>query len=117
MFSRARSSDWLSDLAGTSNDALLAEQGKQDRHMWCTAGFFDLAGYSILADGGTSPLDRARDTGVCVFEPIQVTCSDASVPQWRSDPGSRSRFILHVRDVKHYQSAMTKAMNSLLAAK
>jgi hypothetical protein len=116
MFSRNTSCNWLSNLAKTPDNALLAEHGGKDRHMWCTAGFFHLAGYHVSADGKISPRGRASDTGVFAFEPVQTTCSDDGVTQWRPDPNSKSRFILHVRDLANYQSAMTKAMNTLLTA-
>ncbi len=113
MFSRSASSDWLSNLKGTPDNALLTEQGNKDRHMWCTAGFFHLAGYSVSTDGRIRQRD---DVGVCVFEPVQVACGEDGIPRWRRDPDSKNRFILHVRDVEHYPSAMTKAMSALLAA-
>lgn len=116
MFSRSITCDWLSDLTGTPDNALLTEHGNKDRHMWCTAGFFHLAGYRVSLNGETSPRDKTNDAGVCTFEPVQITCGDDGIPRWRRDPESKSRFILHVRDTEHYQSAMTGAMNTLLAA-
>lgn len=114
MFSRNTKSDWLDYLAGTPDSALLAEHGGKDRHMWCIPGFFDLAGHGVWADG---QIRRRDDPGVYTFEPIQITCGEDGITQWRPEPGSRSRFILHVRDLANYSSAMTKAMNTLLAAK
>jgi hypothetical protein len=113
MFSRRTTSDWLDNLMGTPDTALLAEQGSRDRHMWCTAGLFHLAGYGVSSDGQIRQRD---DAGVCVFEPVAVACGDDGVPRWRRDPDSKNRFILHVRDLAGYQSAMTKAMSTLLAA-
>ena len=115
MFSRVPSCDWLGN-ATSPDAAVLAEQDARDRHMWCTAGFFHLAGYAVSPDGQVSSLDKADDTGVCAFQPVQITCSDAGVTQWRRDPGSKTRFILHVRDRERYASAMTKAMGMLLTA-
>ena len=114
MFSRATRSDWLSALHGAPDEALLAEQGGKDRHMWCTAGFFHLAGYSVSARGNLLQRDKAGEAGVCAFDPIQVTCVEDAVTRWQPAPGSRTRFILHVRDRANYGSAMTKAMSALL---
>ncbi len=111
MFSRRSTCDWLSSLTGPSDAALLAEQNNKDRHMWCTAGFFHLAGYGVSADG---QIRRGEDAAVYTFEPVQITCGEDGTPRWRPDSASKSRFILHVRDLGNYQSALTKAMNSLL---
>ncbi len=113
MFSRSTTSDWLGSLMGTPDGVLLAEQADKDRHMWCTAGFFHLAGYGVSADG---QIRRRDDAGVCTFEPVRITCGDDGVPRWHADRDSKNRFLLHVRDVEHYQFAMTKAMGALLAA-
>ncbi len=114
MFSRRTTCDWLDYLSGTPDNTLLTEQSNKDRHMWCTAGLFHLAGYGISADGQIQGRD---DASVCTFEPVVVTCGEDGIPRWRQDPNSKSRFILYVRDLEHYQSAMTKAMNSLLASR
>ncbi len=116
MFSRDTRADWLNALHDTPDDAFLAEQGKKDRHMWCTAGFFHLAGYSVSAKGDIVQRDKASETGVCAFEPIQVTCGEEGITRWRADPNSKSRFILHIRDKANYASAMTMAMSTLLTA-
>ena len=116
MFSRNTTCDWLGYLTGTVDTALLAEHGGKDRHMWCTAGFFHLAGYNVLADGQIVRRDKTSDPGTFAFELVQIMSSEDGVTRWRPDSNSKGRFILHVRDPVNYQSAMTQAMKTLLAA-
>jgi hypothetical protein len=87
-----------------------------DRHMWCTGGFLHAAGYTVSRDGKIVPIEQARDSSVFTFDTIRVTCSDDSITRWRRDDTSKKRFMFHVRDTDNYQSAMTRAMRSLLTA-
>jgi len=114
MFARRTDQNWLSSLEGKPDAALLADVAGQDRHMWCTAGFFHAAGYTIAADGKTSRRDKATGGSVFSFDPIKITSNAAGQTQWTSDPSSTKRFIFHVRDTDNYQSAVTNAMKSLL---
>ncbi len=45
---------------------------------------------------------------------VRVACSDNGVTKWQRDDTSKKRFIFHVRDTDNYQSAMTRAMKTLL---
>lgn len=114
MFARKTDQHWLRCLEGKPNEALLAEVGTQDRHMWCTAGFFHAAGYGIAPDGTTPKLKTATDQTVFSFDPIQITGMGPRGNEWTADPGSTQRFIFHVRDTDRYRSAVTTAMKSLL---
>jgi len=114
MFGRYTDHNWLHYLKGPRDQALLSKVGGMTRHMWCTAGFFHAAGYTVCSDGKIVPLDEKTGPPVFTFDPITIRCSDKGVTKWRPDDNSQQRFIFHVRDVDHYQSAMTTAMKSLL---
>jgi hypothetical protein len=53
---------------------------------------------------------------VFTFDPIEVKCDDDGITHWLHDEDSTARFIFHVRDTGNYQSAMTKAMKTILTA-
>jgi hypothetical protein len=114
MFGRYTDHNWLCYLKGPKDQALLTQVGGMIRHMWCTAGFFHSAGYTISTDGKILPLDKKLDQPVFTFDPISVRCAGNGVTQWTPDNGSKRRFIFHVRDLDYYQSAMRTAMKSLL---
>lgn len=105
--------DWLRYLLGPKEAELLAGQGAQFRNMWCTAGFLHAAGLTVARDGRILARGEAPDA-VFSFDPIRITCTPDGRTQWTSDPAAKDRFIFHVRDVEHYQSAMTAALKSLL---
>ncbi len=115
MYAGGKTADglWLQQLAAPKNAEALASQGSRDRNMWCTAGFLHAAGLTVTKSGEIVPLNAARDA-VFTFEPVHVQCTAAGMTEWTKDPKSRNRFILHVTDVEHYQSAMTRALKSLL---
>ena len=114
MFGRYTDHNWLHYLKGPRDEALLSKVGDMVRHMWCTAGFFHAAGYTVTRDGKIVSRDKNSDQAVFSFDPIKIRCTDNGVTEWTPDDRSKQRFIFHVRDVEHYQSAMTTAMKSLL---
>jgi len=114
MFARRTDHNWLSTLAGKPDEAVLADQAGKDRNMWCTAGFFHAAGYTITTDGATPRRDEKADDAVFSFDPVHITSEYPGRYEWTPDPNSTRRFIFHVRDTEHYASATTKAMKSLL---
>lgn len=114
MFARKTDQNWLRTLEGKPDEALLADVAQKDRHMWCTAGFFHAAGYTITPDGSTSRLDADTNGAVFSFDPIKITSMGPGGNEWVPDPGSTRRFIFHVRDTDNYRSATTQAMKSLL---
>ena len=116
MFGKYTDHNWLHYLKGPRDKALLTKVGGMIRHMWCTAGFFHAAGHTVSTDGIILPLEQKSDQPVFTFDPIKITCADNGVTKWTHDDNSKRRFIFHVRDVNHYQSAMTTAMKSLLMA-
>ena len=114
MFGKYTDHNWLHYLKGPRDEALLSRVGDMTRHMWCTAGFFHAAGYTVTRDGKIVSRNKKSDQAVFSFDPITIRCSDHGVTQWTPDDNSRRRFIFHVQDIDHYQSAMTTAMKSLL---
>ncbi len=114
MFARRTDHNWLRTLEGKPDAAVVADQATRDRNMWCTAGFFHAAGYTIASDGATRSLDAGADDAVFSFDPIKITGTGPGKDEWTPDPNATRRFIFHVRDTKHYPSAATQAMKSLL---
>jgi hypothetical protein len=114
MFGRYTDHNWLGYLKGPRDQALLSKVGAMTRNMWCTGGFFHAAGYTVCRDGKIVPLGEESDSPVFTFDPIRIRCEDNGVTKWTPDVDSKRRFIFHVRDVGHYQSAMMTAMKSLL---
>jgi hypothetical protein len=116
MFGKYTDHKWLQYLKEPVDETLLSGFAGMDRHMWCTGGFLHAAGYTVSRDGKIVPIEQARDSSVFTFDTIRVTCSDDSITRWRRDDTSKKRFMFHVRDTDNYQSAMTRAMRSLLTA-
>jgi hypothetical protein len=114
MLGRMVDHNWLNYLTGDKDQALLDEFGAKDRNMWCTGGFFHAAGYTVTVDGEIVPLEQAGNKAVFEFESIQVSCTESGVTTWSYDSAAKNRYIFHIRDTKRYQSAMTKAMKTLL---
>jgi len=114
MFGRYTDHNWLHYLKEEKNEALLRRFGSMYRNMWCTGGFLHGAGYTVSRDGKIISLDEVRNFPVFTFDPIRAICDDSGVTEWMHDENSKNRFIFHVRDTDNYQSAMTKAMKSLL---
>ena len=114
MFGRKTDQNWLGALESELDEALLADVAGQDRNMWCTAGFFHAAGYTITPYGRTARRDKAANGSVFSFDPIKITATTGGQTQWTPDPSSTKRFVFHVRDTEHYSSAVSKAMKSLL---
>jgi hypothetical protein len=114
MFGKYTDHNWLHYLMGSGDQALLSKVGGMTRHMWCTAGFFHAAGYTISGGGKIMPLDKKPDQPVFTFDPIKIRCADNGVTTWTPDANSKQRFIFHVRDKDHYESAITESMKMLL---
>ena len=116
MFGRYTDHNWLRFLKGQKDEALLSKFAQMDRHMWCTGGFLHAAGYTVSREGKIAPLAEVDDSSVFTFDAVRVACSDNGVTRWNRDDTSTKRFMFHVRDTDNYQSAMTKAMKTLLMA-
>jgi hypothetical protein len=107
--------NWLRYLEGPREEALLERQGKVVRNMWSTAGFLHAAGLAVTPDGELAPLDRITFP-LYTFDPVRVRCGPDGVTEWTPDPGSKKRFLFHVRDSERYAGAMTAGLKSLLGA-
>lgn len=114
MFGKYADHNWLHYLTGPVDQALLSKVAGMTRHMWCTAGFFHAAGYTVSIGGKIVPLDEKAGPPIFTFDPIRIKCADNGVTTWSPDVNSKQRFIFHVRDKNHYESAMTEAMKMLL---
>lgn len=114
MFARYTDHNWLGYLTGPKDEALLARFAGMDRNMWCTGGFLHASGYTVSREGKILPLKEGHDASAFTFDAVRVECSDDGVTSWHRDGSSGKRFIFHVRDTERYQSAMTRAMKSLL---
>jgi inosine-uridine nucleoside N-ribohydrolase len=116
MFGRYTDHNWLGYLKGSKDHALLSKFAGMERHMWCTAGFLHAAGYTVSRDGRIVAADKAGDSPVFTFDPVEISCTDAGVTRWERKETSKKRLMFHARDTENYQFAMTGAMKSLLAA-
>ncbi len=117
MLGKVKSSNWLQYLTGPKDSSAaggLAERGANYRNMWCTGGFLHAAGKTVSRSGNIVPLSQAGAPCVFGFDPIKVSCDENGITQWTEDHKSKNRHIFHVLDVDNYQSALTKAMHSLL---
>ncbi len=114
MFARRTDQNWLRVLEGKPDEAVLADQAAKNRNMWCTAGFFHAAGYTITPDGATPRRDAGAGDAVFSFDPIRITGTGPDGSDWTPDPNATNRFIFHVRNTQHYGPAATQAMKSLL---
>ena len=114
MFGRYTDHNWFRYLKEPADKTLISRFASMDRHMWCTGGFFHAAGYTVSSDGEILSLDENSDSPVFTFDKIRVTCDDNGITKWKRDNNSKGRFIFHVTDTQNYQSAMTRAMKSLL---
>ncbi len=114
MFAAKQDHNWLGYLTGEKDQAVLDEQGRNKRNMWCTGGFFHAVGEAVLSDGRIIDSEKTRDGEVCGFEPVRIECNDEGRTKWTPDANSSNRFIFRVHNKEKYGSAMTAAMKSLL---
>lgn len=114
MFARKTDQNWLRVLDAKPDGTVLADQAARDRNMWCTAGFFHAAGYTISHDGVTPRRDAKTDNAVFSFDPIRLTGTGPDGSDWTPDPNATTRFIFRVRAPQRYGPATTQAMKSLL---
>lgn len=114
MFERIRDAAWLEHLYRQPDAGKIAHYGQQERNMWSVASFLHAAGVTVTPEGEIIPLDRAKDNAVYTFQPVRVSCDETAVTTWQTDARSTTRFMFVVKDTERYQSAMTKALKSLL---
>lgn len=116
MFERLRESDWLRYLYRQPDASLIQRYGQQERNMWSVASFLHIAGLTVTTTGELVSSKGAGDAGVYTFQPVRISCNENAVTTWQPDPRSTNRYMFMVKDMDRYQSAMTKAMRTLLMA-
>jgi hypothetical protein len=114
MLSKSNCPNWLRYLDQPKDDEAFSLFCQMNRNMWNTASFFHLAGKAVTKDGEIVDFQNKKKDAVFGFEPINVTCQESGVAKWNIDNNSKDRFFFHVLDLENYQSAMTKALLSLL---
>lgn len=110
---------WLSYLKDPLNERLFKHFCRQERSMYCTAGFFHAAGLTVTAQGDIVGLGETEKP-VFTFEPVEITCDGQGNALWRqrtrqTTEKSSSRYLFHAPDPDRYQTAMTRAMKTLLS--
>lgn len=111
---RNQGSNWLRYLLAEENKELLTTIGSQGRSMWCTAGFFHLAGLQVDSEGQIFPSGAAVNPGY-EFLPIKASPRKDGHVDWQCCQTQSHRLIFHVKDTVRYQNAMTKALGDLLS--
>ncbi len=114
VLTKRQGADWLSPLEGPVDQKALAFYGKQERNMWCTAGFLHTAGLTVTKSGEIRPLGENPSEEVFSFTPIKVECKDDGHAVWEEAP-SRDRFIFTVNDEEKYTEAMLSALGIMLS--
>ena len=105
---------WLTYLNDPLNDRMLEHFCKSNRSMYCTGGFFNAAGKTVKMNGEIINLDACSKDAVFTFEPVEIECDERGYVKWNITDTAANRFIFKINDLSSYQSAMTKAMKSLL---
>jgi hypothetical protein len=115
MLEKEPANDWLRSLRAPVDAAKLEYWGNQPRNMWCTAGFLDLAGLAMPAQGPLGKGRQAADKAPYRFIPIQVQCDDHGHTRWSPGRSKPARYIFEVTDPASYAQTMTRALKELLA--
>jgi hypothetical protein len=116
MLSKSNCPNWLRYLDQPKDDEALSLFCQMNRNMWNTAAFFHATGKTVTKDGEIIDSENSEKNAVFRFEPIHVTCNKNGIAKWNIDKNSKDRFLFHVLDIENYQSAMTKALKSLLVS-
>ncbi|MBN2308259.1 MAG: nucleoside hydrolase [Candidatus Hydrogenedentes bacterium] len=117
LYALKRSDDacWLRYLGNEIDTDALAEFGRGERRMWCTAGFFHLAGLAVSRQGALVRLDEQAGQDVLYrFEPISLSLVAEGVGHWEKAGGESQRFIIEIEDTALYPECMARALGELL---
>jgi hypothetical protein len=116
MFQRVRETDWLRYLYRQPDASLIQQYSQQERNMWSVVSFLHVAGLTVTTTGEVVPMKAAGDSAVYAFQPVRISCNENAVVTWQPDSRSANRYMFIIRDLEHYQSAMTRALRTLLTA-
>jgi len=116
MFQRVRETDWLRYLYRQPDASLIKQYSQQERNMWSVVSFLHVAGLTVTTTGEVVPIKASGDSAVYAFQPVRISCNENAVTTWQPDSRSTNRYMFMVRDLEHYQSAMTRALRTLLTA-
>jgi hypothetical protein len=116
MFQRVRETDWLRYLYRQPDASLIQQYSQQERNMWSVVSFLHVAGLTVTTTGEVVPMKAAGDSAVYAFQPVRISCNENAVATWQPASRSANRYMFMVRDLEHYQSAMTRALRTLLTA-
>ena len=105
---------WLRTLRAPPDAKALAAWGRQARNMWCTAGYFQMAGLGVTAEGTLAPLAQTGARFVYRFVPVRVTCSPDGHTKWAPGESQPPRYKFEVVDLERYGPALTTALRDLL---
>jgi hypothetical protein len=105
---------WLRTLRATPDARSLASWSSRPRNMWCTPGFFQMAGMTVVDDGSIVPLEEAANRAVYRFLPVRVTCAPDGRTRWEPGQSNPPRFLFEIVHCDRYASAMTTALRELL---
>jgi len=112
MFNKNTTSDWLSYLEeGEIDSTQFAKICERVDEKWCTAGFLDAAGKTVLKTG---KLADKSENGIFTFKPIKISCDEQSRTTWQLSDKSTGRYIFHINDMENYQNAMEAAVKNLI---
>ncbi|GIV16159.1 MAG: hypothetical protein KatS3mg022_1594 [Armatimonadota bacterium] len=114
MFERLRETDWLRYLYRQPDASLIQRYSQQERNMWSVASFLHTAGLTVTTGGEVVSLQAAGNAAAYTFQPVRISCNENAVTTWQPDPRNANRSMFMVRDMDHYQGAMTKALRTLL---
>lgn len=105
---------WLTGVSVAPEAETLRIQEETFRNMWCTAGLFHLAGWTVCKDGSwTDRPDGAE--ALFDFVPVTVRRNESGGPVWETAPAKNTgRYLLTVRDTSDYSAGMTVALRTLL---
>jgi hypothetical protein len=114
MLAKSQNSQHLDVLVNRSFEkGLIEEFCSMYRNMWCTGPIFSIAGKTVTIDGEIVPKGDT-DKPVYEYEPIKITCTPDGVTEWEYDNLSAERFIFRVNDLNKYETAMFKALTTVL---
>lgn len=111
---KGNGSRWLTAVIEPPDPKALRIQSESLRNMWCTAGFFDMAGWTVLRDGKLADPQASGDR-LYRFAPIEVAVTESGGRKWKPAAGQKSnRYILEILDTDRYCAGMTSALRELL---